>query len=108
GVNHLLRTGRCEANQINYRVGVEGCDTRSKRPGSILGGAVDLDKLSFAPRRVWNVGLALSSAGDNHLVSGIDETRNEECADVTGPTNDDDSHDGERTVQNVPQANGDP
>jgi hypothetical protein len=43
---------------------------------------------------MWLIGLARSATGGDYFVSGGDEPRNEEGADVAGSADDDDSNGG--------------
>jgi hypothetical protein len=88
----VLRAGWSEADEIDYCIRLERCDARAECPCGILGCPVDIDALDRVPCRMRHVRLALATAGDDYVVAGIDEPRDEERADVTGPTDDDKSH----------------
>ena len=87
----MLRTFKREANQVDDDIGSEGCDEVSERAGGFFCRAVDGDSLHFSPGAVGQIGLAGPATGDDYCVSGGDEPRNEEGADVAGSADDDDS-----------------
>lgn len=67
-------------------------DTGPERPCLILGLAVDVDLLYFAPRPMWNVWLAPATTENNDIVPRVNQTRDQESADVAGATDNNDSH----------------
>src|SRR5207237_4316472 len=87
----LLGAGRSKADEIDDCIRLERRDARAECPGGVLGRSVDVDALDGAPRGMRHIRLALSTAGDDYLVPRVDEPRDEERHDVTGPADDDNS-----------------
>jgi uncharacterized membrane protein len=91
-VNKLSRAFRCEADEIDDCIRAQIRHPRPECPGAVLGLAVNLDLFYFAPCTVRNVRAALAAARDDDVVSGVNQSRDEKCADVASATNDYDSH----------------
>ena len=91
-MHQLLRARGSKANKINNCIGAERGDARAECAGSILRGPVDLDAFYCVPCRMRYIRRARSTAGDDYLVTRVNQSRDEECADMTGSSNDDNSH----------------
>ena len=81
-----------KADEINDCIRFERCDSRAECPCGVFGIPVDRDALYRAPCRMRHVRFTVATAGDDYIVAGVDEPRDEEGANVTGASDDDNDH----------------
>src|SRR5688572_18810103 len=77
-VQEVLGASRRKADEIDYRIRREPRDAGAKCPCSVLGSPVDVEALHCVPGGMRHIRLALSTAGDDHLMPSPHEPGNEE------------------------------
>lgn len=87
-----MRAGWSEADEIDNCVRLERRDIRSEGPIVVRSDAIQLEVPHRIPGSIGKVRLAFAAIDDDDVVARVDKTWDEEGADVTGATNDDNSH----------------
>ena len=87
----VRRVGR-EADHVHHHFGLERGDPLPECPGRVLGRPVHLDLLDLRPGLVVDVWSAGAAGQIDHLVTGADQPRNQEAADMSAAADHHDAH----------------